>query len=102
MRIPSSRSSYSLPAVGIRSWCSTGHGRKRRPAEGLCPRTGYAARNLPYWDGAFVQYGSEIRFYRDLDGDLEADEHRTSSKASVLRIRIYSRISLRAFRAARS
>lgn len=30
---------------------------------------------LPYRDGAFVQYGSEIRFYRDIDGDGRADRH---------------------------
>lgn len=30
---------------------------------------------LPYKDGAFVQYGSDIRFYRDTDGDGHADEH---------------------------
>ncbi len=28
---------------------------------------------LPYKDGAFVQYGSELRFYRDRDGDGRAD-----------------------------
>jgi putative heme-binding domain-containing protein len=32
---------------------------------------------LPYRDGAFVQYGPEIRFYRDTDGDGRADEHET-------------------------
>lgn len=31
---------------------------------------------LPYRDGAFVQYGSDIRFYRDADGDGRADGHR--------------------------
>jgi putative heme-binding domain-containing protein len=30
---------------------------------------------LPWRDGAFVQYGSEIRFYRDTDGDGRADGH---------------------------
>ena len=32
---------------------------------------------LPYRDGAFVQYGPEIRFYRDADGDGRADGHET-------------------------
>jgi putative heme-binding domain-containing protein len=32
---------------------------------------------LPYRDGAFVQYGSEIRFYRDANGDGRADGHTT-------------------------
>ncbi|MBA3482255.1 MAG: hypothetical protein H0T51_10610, partial [Pirellulales bacterium] len=32
---------------------------------------------LPYRDGAFVQYGSEIRFYRDLNGDGAADNYHT-------------------------
>ena len=30
---------------------------------------------LPYRDGAFVQYGPEIRFYRDTSGDGRADTH---------------------------
>jgi len=30
---------------------------------------------LPYKDGAFIQYGQEIRFYRDTDGDGVADTH---------------------------
>ena len=30
---------------------------------------------LPYRDGALVQYGSEIRFYRDSNGDGRADRH---------------------------
>jgi putative membrane-bound dehydrogenase-like protein len=30
---------------------------------------------LPYKDGAFVQYGRDIRFYRDTDGDGRADKH---------------------------
>ncbi|HEY6170139.1 MAG TPA: family 16 glycoside hydrolase, partial [Verrucomicrobiae bacterium] len=30
---------------------------------------------LPYRDGAFVQYGPDIRFYRDTDGDGRADKH---------------------------
>ena len=29
----------------------------------------------PYRDGAFVQYGADIRFYRDTDGDGRADRH---------------------------
>jgi putative membrane-bound dehydrogenase-like protein len=29
----------------------------------------------PYRDGAFVQYGADIRFYRDSDGDGRADRH---------------------------
>ncbi|MFA6546722.1 MAG: family 16 glycoside hydrolase, partial [Limisphaerales bacterium] len=29
---------------------------------------------LPYKDGAFVQYGSDIRFYRDTNGDGRADK----------------------------
>jgi putative heme-binding domain-containing protein len=32
---------------------------------------------LPYRDGALVQYGTEIRFYRDTDGDGRADGHET-------------------------
>ncbi len=30
---------------------------------------------LPYKDGVYVQYGREIRFYRDTDGDGKADTH---------------------------
>ena len=30
---------------------------------------------LPYKDGAFVQYGADIRFYRDRNGDGRADGH---------------------------
>ncbi len=33
---------------------------------------------LPYKDGAFVQYGSEVRFYRDKDGDGKADGFETT------------------------
>jgi len=29
----------------------------------------------PYRDGVFVQYGADIRFYRDTDGDGRADRH---------------------------
>jgi len=32
---------------------------------------------LPYRDGAFVQYGTEIRFYRDTNGDGRADGFET-------------------------
>jgi len=32
---------------------------------------------LPWRDGAFVQYGPEIRFYRDTNGDGRADVHET-------------------------
>ncbi|MGB8852234.1 MAG: family 16 glycoside hydrolase [Pirellulales bacterium] len=32
---------------------------------------------LPYRDGAFVQYGPEIRLYRDTNGDGRADAHET-------------------------
>lgn len=32
---------------------------------------------LPWRDGAFVQYGTEIRFYRDADDDGRADGHET-------------------------
>lgn len=42
-------------------------------AEGLAIPLGV----LPYRDGAFVQYGTEIRFYRDTDGDGGADAHET-------------------------
>ena len=31
----------------------------------------------PWRDGAFVQYGTEIRWYRDADGDGRADGHQT-------------------------
>ncbi len=30
---------------------------------------------LPYRDGAYVQYGHDIRFYRDTNGDGQADRH---------------------------
>lgn len=40
-------------------------------AEGLAMPLGV----LPYRDGAIAQYGSEIRFYRDTDGDGRADRH---------------------------
>ncbi|WP_411847065.1 family 16 glycoside hydrolase [Roseibacillus persicicus] len=30
---------------------------------------------LPYKDGAIAQYGTEIRYYRDTDGDGKADKH---------------------------
>ncbi len=42
-------------------------------AEGLAIPLGV----LPYRDGAFVQYGTEIRFYRDTDGDGRADGFET-------------------------
>ncbi|NBX29523.1 DUF1080 domain-containing protein, partial [bacterium] len=42
-------------------------------AEGLAIPLGV----IPYRDGAFVQYGTEIRFYRDTDGDGRADTHET-------------------------
>ena len=42
-------------------------------AEGLAIPLGV----LPYRDGAFVQYGTEIRFYRDADGDGRADGFET-------------------------
>ena len=32
---------------------------------------------LPFRDGAFIQYGTEIRFYRDTDGDGRADGFET-------------------------
>jgi hypothetical protein len=32
---------------------------------------------LPYRNGAFIQYGPEIRFYRDTNGDGRADKHET-------------------------
>jgi putative heme-binding domain-containing protein len=32
---------------------------------------------LPYRDGAFVQYGPEVRFYRDADSDGRAEAHET-------------------------
>jgi hypothetical protein len=32
---------------------------------------------LPLRDGAFIQYGPEIRFYRDTNGDGRADKHET-------------------------
>ncbi len=40
-------------------------------AEGLAIPLGV----LPYRDGAFVQHGPEIRFYRDTNGDGRADGH---------------------------
>ncbi|MBI5775305.1 MAG: c-type cytochrome [Verrucomicrobia bacterium] len=30
---------------------------------------------MPYKDGAFVQYGPDVRFYRDANGDGRADKH---------------------------
>jgi len=42
-------------------------------AEGLAMPLGV----LPYRDGALVQYGPEIRFYRDTNGDGRADGHET-------------------------
>jgi putative heme-binding domain-containing protein len=42
-------------------------------AEGLAIPLGV----LPYRDGAFVPYGTEIRFYRDTDGDGRADAYET-------------------------
>lgn len=48
-------------------------GRPRVWAEGLAIPLGL----LPYKDGAFVQYGSELRFYRDRDGDGRADGFET-------------------------
>jgi putative heme-binding domain-containing protein len=42
-------------------------------AEGLAMPLGV----MPARDGAFVQYGPEIRFYRDRDGDGRADGHET-------------------------
>lgn len=42
-------------------------------AEGLAIPLGV----LPYRDGAFVQYGTEIRFYRDTNGDGRADGFET-------------------------
>ncbi len=42
-------------------------------AEGLAIPLGV----LPYRDGAFVQYGTEIRFYRDANGDGLADAFET-------------------------
>jgi putative heme-binding domain-containing protein len=42
-------------------------------AEGLAIPLGV----LPFRDGAFVQYGTEIRFYRDTNGDGRADAHET-------------------------
>jgi putative heme-binding domain-containing protein len=42
-------------------------------AEGLAIPLGV----LPWRDGAFVQYGPEIRFYRDTNGDGRADGHET-------------------------
>ncbi len=40
-------------------------------AEGLVMPLGL----LPYKDGAFVQYGADIRFYRDTNSDGRADRH---------------------------
>jgi putative heme-binding domain-containing protein len=48
-------------------------GKPRVFAEGLAIPLGV----LPYRDGAFVQYGTEIRFYRDASGDGRADGHET-------------------------
>ena len=42
-------------------------------AEGLAIPLGV----MPHRDGAFVQYGPEIRFYRDTTGDGRADGHET-------------------------
>ena len=54
---------YGAPASGT--------ARPRIFADGLVMPLGV----LPYRDGAFVQYGPDIRFYRDTDGDGRADKH---------------------------
>jgi putative membrane-bound dehydrogenase-like protein len=46
-----------------------GRQKARTFADGLVMPLGL----LPYKDGAFVQYGGEIRFYRDADGDGKTD-----------------------------
>ncbi len=48
-----------------------GRQKARTFAEGLAIPLGV----LPYKDGAYVQYGSEIRMYRDTDRDGRADRH---------------------------
>jgi putative heme-binding domain-containing protein len=48
-----------------------GRQKARTFAEGLAIPLGV----LPYKDGAYVQYGSEIRLYRDTDRDGRADRH---------------------------
>ena len=46
-----------------------GHQKARTFVDGLALPLGI----LPYKDGAYIQYGSEIRFYQDRDGDGKAD-----------------------------
>jgi putative membrane-bound dehydrogenase-like protein len=48
-----------------------GRQKPRAFADGLVMPLGL----LPYQNGAYVQYGGEIRFYRDTDGDGRADKH---------------------------
>ncbi|MDW8222750.1 MAG: hypothetical protein RMJ82_07355 [Gemmatales bacterium] len=62
---------------------SPGPHKPRTFAEGLAIPLGL----LPYRDGAFVQYGSEILFLRDRDGDGRADQR--CSAVSGFRIPIF-------------
>ena len=60
-------SPYSAPAPGQPAVTAP----PRIFADGLVMPLGL----LPYKDGVFVQYGPDIRFYRDTDGDGRADRH---------------------------
>ncbi len=48
-----------------------GRQKARTFAEGMAMPLGV----LPYRDGAFAQYGTEVRLYKDTDGDGKADRH---------------------------
>jgi len=50
---------------------------KPAPPRTFADRLAMPLSVLPYRDGAFVQYGPEIRFYRDGDGDGRAEAHET-------------------------
>ncbi|MFM8378568.1 MAG: family 16 glycoside hydrolase [Planctomycetia bacterium] len=50
---------------------------KPSPPRTFADRLAMPLSVLPYRDGAFVQYGPEIRFYRDTNGDGRAEAHET-------------------------
>ena len=52
-------------------------GRQPSPARVFADGLAIPLGVLPWRDGAFVQYGTEIRFYRDADDDGRADGHET-------------------------
>ena len=58
---------YAAPAPGRAAFTAP----PRVFADGLVMPLGVQ----PYKDGAFVQYGADIRFYRDINGDGRSDRH---------------------------